>query len=250
MSGGLGLTGVFDGTFDGLLCIVYSYYYDKNDFTDIESIEHFQQSLAPHIYIATDYEKAVKVQSAIAKKISPKAEYYAHNAFLSYEEDRFTAIYHYILKGFKEGRRIDEMLSDKDVFKVQSLAKNVGREAHLLTGFCRFAKTEGGIYYSVITPKCRVLPILSEHFSDRLKNQPWIIHDKTHHMASIYDCEDYIITSVPENANIELSENEELYKNLWKIFHKTIAIEERKNYKCQRTMLPLWYRKNMVEFEE
>jgi probable DNA metabolism protein len=38
------------------------------------------------------------------------------------------------------------------------------------------------------------------------------------------------------------------YEELWKVFFKTINIEQRKNLKGQQTHLPQWYRKNMNEF--
>ena len=37
---------------------------------------------------------------------------------------------------------------------------------------------------------------------------------------------------------------------LWKSFFHAIGIEQRRNPKCQRTMMPLWYRRNMTEFRE
>ena len=38
------------------------------------------------------------------------------------------------------------------------------------------------------------------------------------------------------------------FVDLWKVFFKSIGIEQRKNPRCQRNMLPLWYRKHMTEF--
>ncbi|WP_334290823.1 DUF4130 domain-containing protein [Anaerostipes caccae] len=33
-----------------------------------------------------------------------------------------------------------------------------------------------------------------------------------------------------------------------KYFFETIGVEARKNPRCQKTMMPLWYRKHMTEF--
>ena len=44
----------------------------------------------------------------------------------------------------------------------------------------------------------------------------------------------------------DLQYNDE-YRELWKIFFDTIGIDARKNPKCQRTQLPMWFRKNMTE---
>lgn len=42
----------------------------------------------------------------------------------------------------------------------------------------------------------------------------------------------------------------DVYAELWKTFFASIAIEERRNPKCQRNMLPLRYRKYITEFCE
>ena len=38
------------------------------------------------------------------------------------------------------------------------------------------------------------------------------------------------------------------YEELWKVFFDAIAIEERRNEKCQMNHVPKWYRKHMNEF--
>ena len=50
--------------------------------------------------------------------------------------------------------------------------------------------------------------------------------------------------------NIEALKVSDRYEELWKVFFKSINIEQRKNIKCQQSNLPLWYRKNMNEFDK
>lgn len=45
-----------------------------------------------------------------------------------------------------------------------------------------------------------------------------------------------------------LLDTNEKYADLWKVFFKSIAVEERENYKLQRGNLALHYRKYMTEF--
>ena len=49
-----------------------------------------------------------------------------------------------------------------------------------------------------------------------------------------------------ENEKIQ---TEEEFEELWKTFHKTIAIQERTNKKCQQNFMPKKYWKNMLEME-
>jgi probable DNA metabolism protein len=60
------------------------------------------------------------------------------------------------------------------------------------------------------------------------------------------------ITYLPAagNIEIELSGRETAYENLFKEYHKNIAINERENYKLQRAFAPKKYRHFMSEFEE
>lgn len=244
------ITGIFDGSFDGFLTLIHAHYYDKINFSRVVSEGNYQRDFSEEIYIAPDKEKALKVLKGIENKISKEAARIAFCAFNAYDEDRYTFVYHYLLKGFKVGGKINEQLTDSHVLAVIKLNRKVEMEAHHYKGFCRFEKTSGGVFYCKIEPKCSVLPIIAEHFTDRLKNQPWIIHDMTHNEAAIYDTKEYAIMPVPKNIQADIAEGEEVYKNLWKIFHKTIAIPERTNPRCQRTNLPLWFRKHMPEFED
>ena len=44
-----------------------------------------------------------------------------------------------------------------------------------------------------------------------------------------------------------ISEKEQKYQELWKMFFKTIAISERKNPRCQMQYMPKKYWKDLVE---
>ena len=43
-------------------------------------------------------------------------------------------------------------------------------------------------------------------------------------------------------------EEEDLYTDLWREFFESIGIEARRNIKCQRSNMPIWYRKHATEF--
>lgn len=44
-------------------------------------------------------------------------------------------------------------------------------------------------------------------------------------------------------------ETEARYRKLWKTFFDTVAIQSRRNARCQRSHLPLRYRTDMTEFQ-
>jgi probable DNA metabolism protein len=240
---------LFDGSFDGFLCIVYAYYYQKLIPRYIQEEAQYQQALDAETYfIKTDVESASKVMAALREKVSPDAAHFLYNAHLSGEEDKHMDMFRYALLGFKVGRAVDDYLKEDFVLRVHRIAKRVGSEAHLLSGFCRFAQTTQGVYYCEIAPKNYVLPILAEHFRDRMMNQAWVIHDKKRGLAAVYNGNDYVIEPVPDAVRLEYAGAEEQMQELWTAFFNTIAIKERASYKGQRQHIPLYFRGYMAEF--
>jgi len=239
----------FDGSFDGFLCVVYACYYEK-----INPISIQDESMAQLVLdidaqcIETNPSYAARVFSAIREKISEEAANYVYNAFLSFEDDRYMAILNYIRMGFSQGHIIDSHLQNDCVRRVRKLAGHVAGEAHLLLGFCRFEETKQGVFYCKITPKNNVLPLVSDHFSQRLMGQAWIIHDKTHGEAAIFNGHSYIITATPRDAVVELADGEEETQEMWVAFFNALTIKARINPKLQRQLLPLHFRGNMTEF--
>jgi probable DNA metabolism protein len=242
---------LFDGSFDGFLSIVHARYYDGLDPSYISCAGAFQQALgAQYALIETDFKKSETVFDALHKKISNDAARTVYHAFHSSGPERFMHIFRYILLGFKTGEAVDRYMSLDYVFYTQKASRYVGGEAHLLTGFIRFAESAGGVLYARIGPVNDVLPLVANHFADRLMNEQWIIHDEKRKRVAVYDGENFVIADVPNDASFDNAEDEAKYNRLWRSFYETIAIQSRVNPKLQRTHLPLRYRKYMLEFNK
>ena len=99
----------------------------------------------------------------------------------------------------------------------------------------------------------RQLPYLAEHFSDRFSGENWIIVDTVRDSMLIHEihkgCSLMMTSDIDFDAfTPEYSEDEELWRKLWKTFVDSIAIKERINPRLQMQMLPLRFRKYMKEF--
>ena len=130
------------------------------------------------------------------------------------------------------------------------MARKVGTEAHRFLQFVRFRELENGILFSEIEPKSHIIAMVAPHFEDRLPEENWIIYDATHNLAAVHARRTpWVLTRETAFYSLLSSKKETDYGELWKIFFHTISIESRKNPTCQRNMLPLWYRKNMLEFD-
>ena len=238
---------VFDGSFDGFLCLVYEIYYKKIIPLNIQTEAEITLEENPHI-VGTNHAQAERVFSAIREKISYDAASKVYYAFLSYEQGRFMAILHYIKLGFSTGHMVDNYLHVDYVRFVHKIANHAGKEAHLLFGFSRFEQTKQGVLYCKISPKNDVLPLVADHFAKRLMNEAWMIHDISRHQAAIYDGNGFVIAQVLKDIPIDYAEGEEDVQKQWVTFFDSIAIEARSNKKNQRQLLPLYFRRNMTEF--
>lgn len=212
-----------------------------------------------YVSVSTDYEKSFKVARSLNHKLSRQVFATAYYAALSEPPGKADAIYRFIVLAFRHGPKIVSMLGLPEVQAVFALRRKVGNEAHYFREFIRFSDTGSGILFGKIKPKCNVLPLVAPLFSDRMPSETWVLLDETRDLAVFHPADqEWFLTSVSEDPSAipmeydlpPNTESEDQYRALWKVFHKTIAIKERINPRCQRNQLPLWYRKNMTEFIE
>ena len=203
-------------------------------------------------HIENNKEKTVKVIRSIQKKISPRAYHSIYRTAMSSHPDKLDIIYRYLIIGFAYGKASLEMLAMPQVNALFELDRKVANETHLFREFLRFSRLDNGILYSVIEPKCNVITLLAPSFEDRMPSEHWMIVDKNRMLSVVHPADkDYFLTPLTseEFDHIESSKtNSDPYTELWKSFFHTISIEQRENPRCQRNMMPLWYRKNMTEF--
>lgn len=239
---------IFDGTFDGFLTVVYDYYYNRLRPSRIVEDTDYQQGIAEEVIrIETNTDKALRVVGGFHEKLNQEIYEIIYNAFLSSETERFLHILKYIILAFQVLGAVVRYEHLDYVLAVRKMSRYTGKEAHLLKGFTRFSETKDGIFYAEISPNNNVLPILAQHFAERLMNERWIIRDVKRGIAVIYNSNEWIIVPLGD-VTAEFSVSEENYRRLWTSFHNAIGIEERFNPKLQRNLLPNRYRKHMVEF--
>ena len=136
------------------------------------------------------------------------------------------------MHGFVIGPKIMTMLSIDYVLHILNLRKNMLSEAHKLKGLVRLQEIGNNLFYSSIHPENNVIENLGHFFIRRFPAQNLILHDKNRGIALLYNTKEYTIMQVNNNSlNPSITESEKQFQGLWKTFHKTIAIKERKNSK-------------------
>lgn len=240
---------IYDGSFDGFLSAIYNCYYNKTP-DNIESENNYDiDMLYEDKLIETDIIKSNKVSEAISNKISKDALIHIYQAFLSETAGIEFKLFKYIQLGFRIGKKINDFLTDETVNEVEKYSRKVGLEAHRFLGFVRCQEFKGGILYAAIEPTYNILELIGNHFKARLSNERWIIHDVTRKIGIVYENNEWILQDI-KFEKLESDEREELfYQNLWKVFHKSVAIKERTNEKLQMQFMPKKYWNNLIEMK-
>lgn len=237
---------LYDGSFEGLLTCIYKHYYMEKA-TGIYVKDQYQSDLLnTYKEITTNLEKSEKVYQAIIQKISYQTLKNTYYLFLSNYYEKENLILHYLIRGFKIGQSIDELHSDTLIHQVHLLSKKVSLESHRFLGLIRFSDINGTLY-SAIEPDHDILVLLGDHFSDRLKNQNFIIHDKKRKKALWSQKGEWVISFFDVQENIILSDQEYAYRDLWKHYYKQIAVEGRENNPLRKQYMPTRYWKHLPE---
>ncbi len=213
-----------------------------------------QELFCEYTEVAESEKKARAVERLILKNLGWYAYKLLYQAALSADPMKGDAILGTMLEARRitDSRRIMDHLGNAYVEKVFELSRNVGDEVHRWLQFLRFGELESGILFARFEPGNRVLTCVAPHFADRFCLENWMIYDETHQEYAVHEADKQWILVCGEQINEQMassfSAEEGDFRRLWRQFTTSIGIEERKNPGCQMGHLPLWYRKNMVEF--
>lgn len=237
----------YDGSFDGLLCCVFESYDQKEIPVDILLPDAAALLLFPEKKIATDLEKSKRVLTSIPKKIGLPALEFIRHAFLTYLPQKELAILRFLRLGYQRGPAVMQMLADETVNILFKAVRHLERESHLFKGFVRFSVINH-VLVAEIEPKNFVLPLLVQHFCERFPEEKFLIHDRNHGMALVYQPYKPLVIPVEELELPEPDQEEQAYRELWRVFYDTIAIQGRYNPQCRMNHMPKRYWKYLTEF--
>lgn len=216
--------------------------------------------LCEYIMVNTNLEKSLKVGNTIRSRFGQ--EFYETVASAAISDpgtkklpmEKGNAIFQTIALALSPagGKQVLHYIQEPCIQTVFELNRQTVREGHHHLGFLRFQELPEHILYAVIHPKNRILPILADHFSDRMPMERFIIHDVTHQQAAVHREESpYLIVSdqllPPEFLNQTDTAHEDMIQNLWCTFFENIAIEQRRNKPLQQQNLPKRYWPDLAE---
>ena len=250
-----------DGIFSGIYHAYEKRYGHKNtQLSTIEGVDTYQL-FCEYEDITTDAAISQKVANTLISRLGTEVYSELCQAISAYESpnerkkhiNKAEAIYKTVVLGLSipNGSHILEYLGNPYVNRVFQLSLSTFNEAHHMLGFLRFSELENGILFSRIHPKNYILPLLADHFTDRLPQENFIIYDEPRKIAAVHKSGSrYMLAEVPqadENFINQFSDKEQEYRTLWLTFFHSIAIEARKNPKLQSQNLPKRFWQDTIE---
>ena len=213
-----------------------------------------QRLFTEYEHIQTDSVNAGKVTETIIARLGNETWYRLSMAMVSCLAEKADAVYHTIVLGLKtHDRNITDRLQEDCVQRAFKCARASDYELSRLKQFLRFSELQNGMLYAKINPKHHILPFLMPHFADRLPADNFVIYDENTQTFGLHARFQkwYLMQGADfDEDKLVYSEVEEEYRNLFKKFCDSIAIEARINPKLQMKMLPLRFRPNMTEFQQ
>lgn len=240
-----------DGTFEGLLTTIFEAFYGRERPGEICSEESYRPSLVMEpVPVETDRSKADRVCRGIREKISPAALEKVTYAYLSETEGAGLAIYDYLRLGFRLGPEVNLHVSHDAFLAIDRLERKVRLERHRMLSFVRF-KAVGDFFYASIEPDHSVLSLITAHFSARLPEENFILHDLRRELAFFHRPGDSGFAPLSRKEAGAFLENtgDAYYSSLWKEFFTTIAVEGRTNPRLQKSFMPVRYWKHLTEMK-
>lgn len=254
---------VYDGSFDGFLTTVFYGFEQKQEPLRIVSIDCWQATFFDvEVHIVTDTVKSERVWKGIVRYSNEKVARMVYHAFASDISDIERSIFCYLQKLFADKtRKFYQNLLDENSLTIYQTARKVKGETHRFLGIVRFQETLDGMFFSLIDPDHDIVGLLAPHFSRRFADRPWVIYDRKRDKGIYYDgkeVQEIILTekqfdsmtgSLPHTLKAD-DEDQDRYRELWKVYYQSINIAERKNTRLLLRNLPRRYWKYLPERQE
>lgn len=239
---------VCEPSFVGFLSAVYDAYYEKKDGAAITADPNACTLADEYTHTAEDVEKAKKVRAGVIKKGGAQAYTLISDAYRSGNPDKENIIFDYLKLFFKYGNTVAERYDNPAVVAFNGLTNKVWHEIHRVSAFVRLQEMTNGVFYGFYSSDNDILEKLMPVITPRFNTMRFVLHDYKRGKMAYYDGETVRYSVAPEQVEIELSQSELFFQNIWKQYHENVSIKERKNYRQQRAFAPIKYRHFMLEF--
>lgn len=246
----------YDKTWEGLLTAVFDAY-ARRTFPDmLLGADDPEQMFTDESYtVVTDPGRADRVWRGLAKKTDRRVRNMLMHVWMSEEDGCDRLLMRYMRKMFDTPHSIVLNFGDPDVMDIHKIARTVAHEGERVRQFVRFQKAADGSYFAPIAPKYNVLPLAIDYFKDRFADQKWLIYDTRRRYGYWYDLHTVAEVTMEDDAHLLegrlgdelMAQDEKLFQDAWRGYHKALTIRERINPRLQRQHMPQRFWKHLTE---
>lgn len=276
----------YDGTLEGLLTAIFSSYANHEDPTDVEPARRLQPRLGQRVaVIETNPDYALRVLRGVRNRCGWQAALALKRAAVSDEPDAGTAAYRFVRYATDEQKRRDcdhcrkratckgrggmgpcpkqrgrafSDITHPAVERLFQISRSISQECEHMRQFIRFEHLGGegaSLWFARCNPKAAVIPLVMDHFAERLSDMPFIIYDEVHEMAGVYDGGDWYLVNTAGQGDLARAlpastADEALYAEAWRTFYRSVSIDARMNPELRRRFMPKRFWKNLTEMKE
>lgn len=245
-----------DGSLEGLLCCIFEAYARREVPEDIVSDRAYQPRLEQSsIFVQTDFDRAQRVRRGIEREAGSRAFGAVMRAAAHDDLQAGVTVYRFVRyvmdarSGRDRRRNVLNDLANPVVADLVALERRVVNEEEKMRQFVRFSHLENGVWFARCNPNANVVPLVMRHFVERFNVQPFVIYDENHHVAGVYDGNDWNLVS-DKVVNMPSRTFEDAYiEKLWQRFYDTLSIEARYNPELRRHFMPARLWKALPEME-
>ncbi|MBN1278736.1 MAG: TIGR03915 family putative DNA repair protein [Chlorobium sp.] len=240
---------LYDGTVEGLLSVAARMLAESSEPEQATLDERQNTLFEDGVFIETDAAAAEMFFSRLRQE-APDAAHTFYFFILAEKEGMETSLLRYLILALRHGNKVNGNLADAAVRDIITVARKAQRELHRFKGILRFEKLRDGAYLAKMEPDHNILQPLAGYFSSRLRAEDWFIYDVRRRTAARWHSGTLRLGTIEQFTAPALSEDELRIQALWQTFFRTIAIPDRKNFRLQKSNMPMKYWRYLTEKQE
>ena len=179
---------IYDGSFEGLMCCIYTIYNQKIQvYRIIKAGETIDELFADTITVETNIEQAQRVWSGIKRKSSNISLVRIELAYLSEIRGEDHTIVRYVQYLLDSKKNIEENISHPVVQRLVDVVNMVQREKLNIREKIRFQKLNDEMEYCILEPTYNILYLLKPYLIQKYPKKKWVIVDIRRNTALYYN---------------------------------------------------------------
>ena len=246
-----------DGSLEGLLCCIFEAYVQREVPEDIVRERDYQPRFEQSsFFVQTDFNRALRVRRGIEREAGSQAFGAVVRAAANDDPCAGVVVYRFVRyvmdkrTGRDKRRNVLNDLANPVVGALRALERRVANEEEKTRQFVRFSHLENGVWFARCCPNANVVPLVMNHFAARFNIQPFIIYDENHHVAGVYDGDDWSLVADDVINVPSRTADDAFIEKLWQRFYDSLSIEARYNPELRRHFIPARLARSLPEMEE